>query len=162
MKLVYPRCLFENDMLTLQADADESIVSYKWIIDNDSVGSEPTLFVPLDSYEDKQIRLQAINSSGCLSDTTTIIPVEGYIEKIPNVFTPNDGDDTNTSFEILGIENSEWNLTVFNRWGRPVYEKKHYDNQWKGNDLAVGVYYYTLENNLCRDKNYKGVLSILR
>lgn len=162
MTVSYPRCLFENDMLTLQTSSDEDIVSYNWIINNVSAGNESTVSIQLDSYEDREVSLQAINSSGCLTDTTTIVAVQGYIEKIPNVFTPNNADDTNVNFEILGVENSEWNLTVFNRWGRPVYEKKKYTNQWNGKDLPVGVYYYTLENNLCRDKKYKGPLSILR
>jgi gliding motility-associated-like protein len=62
----------------------------------------------------------------------------------PNVITPN-GDGKNESFSFTNLDmypNSK--LSVFNRWGRKVYENGNYQNDWKGDNLAEGVYYYTL------------------
>lgn len=68
---------------------------------------------------------------------------------IPNIFTPNN-DGINDYFVIEDIiEDSE--LKVFNRWGKLVYERKDYNNRWKGKnrdgiDLSEGVYFYSLSN----------------
>jgi gliding motility-associated-like protein len=78
---------------------------------------------------------------------------------IPNVITPN-GDDYNQYFHISKIElyrNSI--LTILDRWGRVVYQKTNYQNDFDGRDLSPGVYFYVLD--LKRDnKVYKGPLTI--
>jgi gliding motility-associated-like protein len=33
-------------------------------------------------------------------------------------------------------------LTVYNRYGRIVYENEDYQYDWRGDDLPAGVYYY--------------------
>lgn len=62
---------------------------------------------------------------------------------LPNVITPN-GDTYNETFQLAGLEPNAWNLQVFNRWGRLVYEQQHYDGQWAAAGLAAGLYYYLL------------------
>jgi gliding motility-associated-like protein len=78
---------------------------------------------------------------------------------IPNVFTPN-GDQLNENFSIdermIGGA-----LMVFDRWGAKVYENSNYQNEWDGDDLPSGVYYYVLNGGDCIDQK-KGTLSILR
>lgn len=74
----------------------------------------------------------------------TITPIEEGEFKIPNVFTPN-GDGRNDTFVILGLDgfdNAE--LTVFNRWGNEVYRNRNYKNNWDGNNLNEGTYYYLI------------------
>ncbi len=63
---------------------------------------------------------------------------------IPNIFTPNnDGDLLNEYFEISGLEFFPGSsLTVFDRWGKNVFESGNYQNNWNGENCASGVYYY--------------------
>ena len=97
-----------------------------------------------------------------------ILPVQ---LKIPNIFTPN-GDGVNDYFEIgYGSEGKPINdlsvyflsskLTIFNRWGRIVYESTDYKNDWDGGKLPDGTYFYVLE---CKGKTqnyrYKGSVMI--
>ena len=49
---------------------------------------------------------------------------------VPNAFSPN-GDDKNT-------------VMVFNRWGKKVFEANDYKNDWAGDDLPSGTYYYVV------------------
>lgn len=61
---------------------------------------------------------------------------------IPNIFSPNN-DGVNDAFLIQGWEgfpNSR--IEIFNRWGGLVYEDDNYRSNWRGDDLAEGVYYY--------------------
>lgn len=83
---------------------------------------------------------------------------------IPNVFTPN-GDGLNDTFTIPGIERFEANeLSIFNRWGSSVYEKKSYKNEWDGSQLNEGTYFYLLKIKSAANKweVYKGFVTIIR
>lgn len=83
---------------------------------------------------------------------------------IPNVFTPN-GDAKNETFMIPGLEKYEANeLTIINRWGATVYAKKGYKNEWTGDSLAEGTYYYLLKVKTGGNKweVYKGYVTLLR
>ncbi|MCC6600918.1 MAG: choice-of-anchor L domain-containing protein [Crocinitomicaceae bacterium] len=67
---------------------------------------------------------------------------------IPNVFTPN-GDDENQYFVIDGLlpyfKNSK--LHIYNRWGGLVFESANYGNDWDGDDLSEGTYFYIFERS---------------
>jgi gliding motility-associated-like protein len=83
---------------------------------------------------------------------------------IPNVFTPGN-DGTNDFFVISNIEdypNSE--LVIINRWGNVVYEVTGYKNDWKGDDLQEGVYFYKLYPNGRKYETgmYQGFFHIIR
>jgi gliding motility-associated-like protein/uncharacterized repeat protein (TIGR01451 family) len=83
---------------------------------------------------------------------------------IPNVFTPN-GDGLNDTFEIPGLELYEANeLTIINRWGGTVYDKKGYTNDWAATGLNEGTYFYLLKVKSAANKweVYKGYVTILR
>ena len=80
--------------------------------------------------------------------------------EIPNVFTPN-GDGKNDRFQIANIEQIPWRLEVYNRWGRRVYESAAYRNEWDGEGLPSGVYYYGLSNAQTK-RQLKGWVQILR
>ena len=83
---------------------------------------------------------------------------------IPNVFTPN-GDGKNDTFEIPGLDQyAENELTIVNRWGGTVYQKKGYKNEWNGSELNEGTYFYLLKLKSASNKweVYKGYVTIIR
>jgi hypothetical protein len=41
-------------------------------------------------------------------------------------------------------------LQVFSRWGNKVYETSTYRNDWRGDNLPDGVYYYLLRDQTGR------------
>ena len=65
---------------------------------------------------------------------------------VPNVITPN-GDGKNDVFWIDGLElKLNNNLYIFNRWGNEVFRSNGpYKNNWNGNGLNEGTYYYLLK-----------------
>jgi len=95
------------------------------------------------------------NSNGC-ADTLTLTVISSNLI-IPNIFTPN-GDGKNDVFEIKGLESYPGSqLVIFNRWGNEVYRSDNYQNNWDGNNLAEGTYYYLL--NL---KDHTGKITVYK
>jgi hypothetical protein len=82
-----------------------------------------------------------------------IIQLPVYKLLVPNVFTPDDSPGYNDNFEIvfeLGMiapadVGLKVQLTVVDRWGETVFESQDYKNDWKGKDLAGGVYYFQVQ-----------------
>lgn len=95
------------------------------------------------------------------TDTKKII---GNI-KTPNVITPN-GDGKNDVFKIDGIELYRENtLSIFNRWGNEVFRSAGgYKNNWDGNGLSEGTYYYVLKlvSKEGVDSSVTGWITLLR
>ncbi|MCD6067687.1 MAG: hypothetical protein K0S33_2513 [Bacteroidetes bacterium] len=70
---------------------------------------------------------------------------------VPNVVTVN-GDDVNDVFYIRNLDkNPGTAVTVFDRWGKKVFESADYNNKWKPSELHDGVYFYIVEPQI-RDK----------
>ncbi|WP_457611224.1 gliding motility-associated C-terminal domain-containing protein, partial [Lutibacter sp.] len=74
---------------------------------------------------------------------------------ISKVITPNN-DGINDTFDLLGLEDCgfTFNVQVFNRWGKMVFQSNNYQNNWRGYPnvsgltigsstiLPTGTYYY--------------------
>ncbi len=103
------------------------------------------------------VRIPSVNCS--LADTIRV-QVADCPGEVPNVFTPN-GDGRNETFAIENIELSPWRLQVYNRWGKSVYQSEAYRNEWAGDGLSAGTYYYELRNETL-NRSLKGWVQLLR
>ena len=141
---------------------------------------------------DFSTELKVYNPQGCDTSYYHTVKVEPVKLKIPNVFTPN-GDGINDYFIIslengsdtphnnagsrgyreegLEYENYEplsryyekTDLTIFNRWGRIVYQSSDYQNDWDGGGLSDGTYFYVLKcHGLKNDATYQGSVMIIK
>ncbi|MCX6269925.1 MAG: PKD domain-containing protein [Bacteroidetes bacterium] len=99
---------------------------------------------------------------GCVDSLLKNVNVIDDSITIPNVITPN-GDNINDRFEIKNIESFLTNeLIVFDRWGKKVYDKLNYRNDWDGDNLPDGTYYVILRGHgLLRNIEYKGTITII-
>jgi gliding motility-associated-like protein len=86
-------------------------------------------------------------------------PITATPEDVPNVFTPN-GDKWNETFQLADKLKGA-SLVVQNRWGRVVYESSNYQNDWDGQALSPGVYYYYLKIS-CQSRAVRGIVQLLR
>jgi gliding motility-associated-like protein len=58
------------------------------------------------------------------------------------VFTPG-VDGVNDYFEVANLDQyPNSTITIYDRWGRCVFESEDYKNDWDGENREAGVYYY--------------------
>ncbi|MFC2125844.1 gliding motility-associated C-terminal domain-containing protein [Bacteroidota bacterium] len=114
-------------------------------------------------------RIRAIEEGGNESMSWSNEACVTYIPEIYayNVITPNN-DNANETFIIENIEHYPNSvLTIYNRWGKILYESVGYENNWSGMAsgelLPSSVYFYILELNEPRSKveRNNGTISIL-
>jgi len=90
-------------------------------------------------------------------DTVTIKPC--FEATIPNVITPN-GDALNDNFVVNRDLFKELRLIIYNRWGKEVYSTGDYQNNWRGDGVSSGVYFYKLIGD---DKSiFRGWLQVIK
>ncbi len=100
------------------------------------------------------VTLIALSPFGCSDTTTSIIQIqEDLIFYIPNTFTP-DEDAFNPTFQPIftsGFDPFDFNLLIFNRWGKIIFESHNAEIGWdgtfgEGNGLVQdGVYTWRIE-----------------
>lgn len=107
------------------------------------------------------------NENTVLSESNMVevnLPLSLYI---PNAFTPN-GDGLNDSFGIAGEGITEFNMSIFNKWGEMIYETNHLDEQWDGTyggeTVQDGSYVYHISIRTSDKKNLvkSGTVTVLK
>lgn len=86
----------------------------------------------------------------CIYESSVQLPV--FTILVPNVITPGLAEGLNDRFIVQYGEAGQTPaaaglkvvLTIFNRWGRKVYESNDYLNDWTGDKEEPGIYYYHL------------------
>ena len=95
------------------------------------------------------------NTNGCAD--TVVVHVSSEGSDTPNIITPN-GDGKNDVLVIKGIDLYPGSkLAIYNRWGNEVYHSDNYANNWGGEGLADGTYYYLLNR-----KEANGVIKVFK
>lgn len=181
-----PMVTFSYENLSLDSTESDTfrIIDYVWDF---GTGATSTNESPSYSYSNTgtfDVKLKFTTFYSCKDSVSEPITVKPVNLKIPNVFTPN-GDQWNQYFKIEieeeggegGDAKADGNgeekfindyylsntLVVFDRWGRKVYEKDNYENDWDGDNLSDGTYFYIL---VCKGQvstdEYKGVITIMR
>ena len=116
---------------------------YSWTGPNNFVSNNQNILVP--NLEIGLYTVEVTDALGCKSSAAAL--VENTNCFIPNAFSP-DEDGYNDSFDLSGYNVKK--IYVYNRYGRLVYDKENYSNEWKGqtnnnNKLPASTYYYVLE-----------------
>jgi len=120
------------------------------------------------------VTLSVISSFGCEGSVSHYAYVDADLV-FPNIMTPN-GDGKNDVFAIKNLNpNLPNRLTIYDRWGKKVYEKENYQTYLKddilyneesgftGENLSDGVYYYVFHyEGHVKALDYHSSLTLIR
>lgn len=137
--------------------------SYTWAFGDGGSSNQLNPIYTYSALGDYLVFLKATSSKGCTDSITKLLKVVEDRFNTPNVITPN-GDGVNDVFKVENIEYLQsCKLEVYNRWGQIVYSNAQYDNQWSGDNLADGVYFYIVNyTSFFGDGEFRGSLTIIR
>ena len=149
-----------NENVSLLATALDGIAPHSFSWSEGSTGSPILFSSPI--IGENNITVTVTDECSLQETADIIVNIMSCAVIVSNIFTPN-GDGINDYFSIQGIQYFPNNhLTVLNRWGRKVFEKDTYQNDWDGKDLSEGVYFYTLELNNSANTIHKGAITLLK
>ncbi|MEO8086003.1 MAG: PKD domain-containing protein [Bacteroidota bacterium] len=141
---------------------------YSWTF-GDSTTSE--IFRPDHEYKDTgtfEIVLYVQTYHGCVDTIRGTVRIEyGYTFYVPNAFTP-DGNGGNNFFQGYGTSVEQYEMHIFDRWGKNIFTTESYFRPWDGtfNGVPVqpDVYVYKIKvlDSLGKHHEYVGRVSVVR
>ena len=141
-----------GEEVTLTARNQVGGVTYQW-----SDGSkEPTM-----SVRSNGVYQLTVQHGPCsVTRQVKVTFLDEIKSKIPNVITPN-GDIHNEYF-VLPDFLDRVGITIYNRWGKEVYQNRNYQGEWNAEGLETGLYYYLLTDAVPCLSSKKGWIQVLR
>ena len=123
---------------------------------------------------DTEYIVNIIDDIGCTLMDSILIRVEQKTEVyLPNVFSPNGDDKNQRFFAKSNVENSVYDLSIFDRWGNLIFKGESlafndayqgWDGYYNGVLLNPGVYVYVISYELeeGRSETLSGDILLLR
>jgi gliding motility-associated-like protein len=122
----------------MQDRSSSDVTQWEW----DSPFSSPTssnLTIPTFTFPEGEVgqypvTLMVETELGCRDTVTYLMNiVEDVLFYAPNTFTP-DGDEFNQTWQpvVSGIDESNFELIIFNRWGEIIWESRDPNVAWDG------------------------------
>ncbi len=118
-------------------------------------------------------RVYALNEAGDKSYSNIVKTQGTSVHHIPTAFSPN-ADGTNDEFKYFtlfisnDVDNNDFEISIYNRWGSKVFGSNNVTEYWDGNSNGnpqpQGVYLYQIKitDNAGRIYNHSGLLHLLR
>jgi gliding motility-associated-like protein len=137
----------KGDTLQLSVTGESNVLSYKWTppvnINNDMISNPLVWPAATQTYF-----LTTTSSQGCIRTKQVRISVISEVW-IPNAFSPNN-DGLNDTWGIKGLElYSGCQVSIFNRYGKLVYQSIGYSKPWDGKysdqKILPGTYVYLID-----------------
>ena len=153
------------------SSTDLNISSWEWDFGNGNTSNEQNpshLYTEPGSY---YITLSITDEYGCEDQISKEIQIlQDYYSYTPDVFTPND-DGVNDTFSpsLLNVNMNTYNLHIYDRWGKKIFETNNYEVGWDGklkdgSMLPPDMYSYKIiyQTNLGESKKEIGKIIMAR
>jgi gliding motility-associated-like protein len=136
-------------------------LNYTWTLDGQPFSTDQNTANTFFNPGEYTMCLAVESNTLCADTVCQLIQVVPATVIPPNVITANN-DQINDLLEFKYLEFYPNNsLVVLNRWGNVVFEKVGYANDWNGDNLNAGTYFYSLIVN-DGEQEYKGFIQIVR
>jgi gliding motility-associated-like protein len=148
----------ETARYDVQVTGGQPPYRYSWVIGNGALpaGDQRTASWAFDQAGTYPVLLQVTDSRACQAQCELEqVVLEPLV--FPNVFTPN-GDGKNETFTVQ-YPGSDFEMTIYNRWGKLVAVIHDGMAGWDGQSTAPGTYFYQIRIGR---RQYKGLVTLLR
>lgn len=102
----------------------------------------------------------------CLAEASATFTIKSDALPIfPNVITPNgDGVNDGLRFRFINPDVTDFQLQVYNRWGRKMWSGTNPALGWAAEKAGPGVYYYQVDYTDCagHKQHYKGTVEVIK
>lgn len=143
--------------------------NFQWDFGDGNTSSD---FEPLHLFSqegDYYVTLTASDDLDCQNSSTQIVNIyASLLFYSPNVFSPN-GDGINDYFNVSVVGHDDFELFVFDRWGKQLFNTKDPNEGWdgtyqNGEEVPQDVYMYKvlMSNSGVGEKIEKGRVSIIK
>ena len=166
---IIDRTIACEDIATFELESNSTAGTYTWSVPAGweiLSGQGTSIITVMQGNAKGEVKVVA-DDGQCQSDPTVLFSDPSLRKaelSIPNVFSPNNDGDNDTW--VIGnlLNYADNDLVVVNRWGNEVFKSKSYKNNWNGDKLAEGTYYYVLRVTLCdgTENVLKGYVMIVR
>lgn len=135
-----PTTIF-NTNIQFRNQSSTDVVDWQWDFagQDSSFESSPRFMMSSDTGT-FPIHLRVENRFGCWDEVTKeLIIGSEYNMFVPNAFTPN-SDGLNDVFApvALGVNDEDYTLQIFNRWGQIIFESNSLSIPWDGRIQSTG------------------------
>ncbi|MBN4051406.1 PKD domain-containing protein [bacterium AH-315-M05] len=126
-----------NPVINFIDQSQGDTIAWSWDFGDPASGETDFIQNPVHEYSDTGtyiVEQIIVNQFSC-PDTfyRTIIIQPGYIFHVPSAFTPND-DGINETFipQGIGIDEENFEMIIYDRWGNLIYETTNINKPWDG------------------------------
>jgi gliding motility-associated-like protein len=147
-----------------------SISEFLWDFGDETQSEQAS---PVHQYKEAgtyEVILTVVDSNGCrqVLSSENVFVNEFLNLSVPSAFSPN-GDGLNDAFEIGSHLVEDFQIDIFDRWGRMIFSSKDLNFTWKGTDLSgfplpEGVYVYNIRARRFdhQEIGKKGYITLIR
>ncbi len=147
----------ETATLKATATGGSGPLTFTW--SNDAGVGDSVVVVPL---ETTKYFVTVTDTCGNFAYSDSIEVVVQCDVIVPNIFTPN-GDGFNDTFFVGNLDQYPGSgIKIYNRWGRKVHDSDDYKNDWDGEKVAEGTYFYVLSVSDPEQGEKRGHVTILK
>ncbi|MDA3820298.1 MAG: PKD domain-containing protein [Candidatus Delongbacteria bacterium] len=151
---------------------DQSIEAtrWKWLFGDNGTSTEQNPDYVFENYGDIPVTLIAYNNIGCTDTITQKVHIieehRFYVPTAINLYS-----QENNAFGPVGkgIDYDSYKMTVFNRWGEPLFTTTDFNEKWlgrtennKGDYVQNGTYTWviTLKDKFGKEHLYSGAVTV--
>jgi gliding motility-associated-like protein len=168
-----PTTILDPEIQFTDLSSNATITGWHWSMgdNSSSILQNPThLYSDTGTYA---VQLVVISDHGCKDSITKTVDIQpSFTFYIPNAFSPNE-DGINESFKGtgMGIDNTTYNLWIFDRWGMMIFYSNDLEKSWDGRIQGKGgdvvqedVYVWKVHFHDLNGKihEYKGTVSVIK
>jgi len=144
-----PDCL-EQRPIARYTVPNQPGLSYSYDVVGGQIVDQSGETLIIDWSSSGQLTVTAVNDWDCASQfslTLELIPCNQSVLWVPNAFTPGD-NGINDTFMAKGINISQFQMSIFNRWGEEIWFTRNinvgWDGRYAGKVCKQGIYSYKI------------------